>query len=206
MKLITPILIMLSCALSLELSAQETFSWAHEVGKYTMYKHDFFNDDVQKLFSIPDSLFTHDNMTGSTNFVNSFEFTKDRSKVYFLETQGDLYLYTIDVDNLEFIVDLTLEISPIWHAFNKTLGLRFINDSTLYIYGQTYGTFNINTREFTLIRQVTSFFDSITPEEKEIASISACKFKNRFLYIPDYPHLDELFLNNPDSNELLKLL
>jgi len=198
------IIILLSCVLSLGLSAQETYTWAGEVGKYTMYTHGFFNDNVQKLFSIPDSLFTHNNMTGNTNFVYYFEFTEDRTQVFFLESQGDLYLYTVDVASLQFLGDLTPEISPgSIHGYTKTLGLTFINDSTLYIYGQTYGTYNINSGVFTKIRQPSSLLNSISSAEKEITSRGISKYKRKFLYNASYPHINELFPNNPDTNKII---
>ena len=194
---------MLSCVLSLGLSAQDTYTWAHlNDYEYVMYKHGFFNDNIQKLFSIPDSLFTHNNMTGYTNFVNAFEFTKDRSQVYFLEEEGDLYLYTIDIDKLEYLGDITPETSPpIIYLYTSTLGLFFINDSTLYIHGGAFREYNINARAFKKIRQPTDFITSVTPEEKEILSRCATKYKDRYMYISAYPHLNELFLDNPDTNK-----
>ncbi len=204
------LLFLVSCALSLHLSAQETFFWTlisdlDNGNRYEMYNLDFFSGDLQLLFTIDESRFSHANMTGTRNLINSFEYTADRSAVFFMEEEGDLYQYGIASDNLVFIEDLTPAIVPTFfvHFYTEINKIFFLNDSILYASGFTYGRYNINTGDFDLIRQPIDHPTASTPYELDLDCTEITRHKGDYLYISNSGKLMRLDPDDPDNNTLL---
>jgi len=178
---------------------------SNDVDRYEMHKIDFFSGNSEELlFSIDAERFTHANMTGFTNLIRSFEYTSDKKQVYFVEQEGDIYRYTIDNDNLEYIRDLTPATTPLFlvHAYTQIADIAFISDSILYCAGGTYGEFNINSEEFILIREPADHPISFTPLEQDICCTRLVKHKDEYLYVscPDSGSLMLMDMQNPDNN------
>lgn len=156
MKSVKYIFTILSCVCSLVLHAQETYLWTEksegfDVVAYEMHNIDFLNAiDIGVLFRIDADRFTHPDMTGISNRIRSFDYNEDRSQVYFMEEEGDLYRYTVASDDLEYLGDMTPETTPflIVHGYTQINDIFFLNDSLLYCAGFTYGEYNINTGIF----------------------------------------------------------
>ena len=205
------LLLSLTCACGAYLHAQETLMWtpvtnaSNDVDRYEMHRIDFFSGNSEELlFSIAAERFTHANMTGLDNLIRSFEYTSDKKQVYFVEEEGDIYRYTIDNDNLEYIKDLTPATTPLIlvHGYTQIFDITFLNDSILYCTGGTYGEFNINTEDFDLIREVANNPVSFTPAEQDICCTRLVKHKDEYLYASCFGSESVMLLDlqDPENN------
>ena len=213
MKIVKYIWTIFSCVCSLGLHAQETYLWTEksegfDVIAYEMHDIDFLNAiDNGVLFRIDADRFTHPDMTGVSNRIRSFDYNADRSQVYFMEEEGDLYRYTIATDNLEYLGDMTPETTPflIVHGYTQIFDIFFQNDSILYCAGATYGKYNINTGIFAKIREPANNIIAATRREQEIASTKSTQYKDQFIYVsaPGAESIMLMDLENPDNNSVL---
>ena len=199
----------LSCAFN-NLNAQETYrmNFFKDTTKtptsyaYYIYKIDFFDiEPDQLLYKLDTSRFSHPNMTGFTDIIRDFEFTDDRSQIYLVEVEGDLYRYTISSDIMEYLGDLTPATTPFGvHNYTGILNIFFENDSILYCAGFTYGRYNINTGVFTTIRQPTDLATAFTPYEQDRCCTRITKYKDKYIYCSNSSKLMVLDPDNPDNN------
>ncbi len=213
MKSVKYIFTILSCVCSLVLHAQETYLWTEksegfDVVAYEMHKIDFLNAiDIGVLFRIDADRFTHPDMTGISNRIRSFDYNADRSQVYFMEEEGDLYRYTVASDDLEYLGDMTPETTPflIVHGYTQINDIFFLNDSLLYCAGFTYGEYNINTGIFSKIREPANNIVASTRREQEIDCTKYTKYKDQHIYIsgPGAESIMLMDLENPDNNSVL---
>ncbi|MEO7175824.1 MAG: hypothetical protein ABIV51_08160, partial [Saprospiraceae bacterium] len=192
-------------ALNISLSAQKTYLFAliSDSGgnKYQMYDIDFFAGNPTLYFTIDEDRFTHSGMTGFSNNISGYDFNLDQTIVYFMETEGDLYKYTIATDQLEFLQDVIPETTPaLIYFYTQILNVFFINDSLLYCSGLTYGYYNINTNIFTKIRQPIDHLISFTPYEQDLLSTEVTNYKGRYLYVSNSAKIMEMNLTDPDLN------
>lgn len=193
MKALKILVVLLTCMCSSALHAQVTYHWrpvnllpgpGGNVERYEMHRIDFLNaTSLGMVFSIDESRFDHGNTTGFNMRIQSFEFTPDMEQVYFLETEGDLYRYTIATDDLVYLQDLSPINSPLlYHAYTNTFDITFINDSILYVSGDTHGWYNINTNTFELIRHSPDDHSSTMSPNKEIVNYKVAKYKGSWIY------------------------
>jgi hypothetical protein len=214
MKCFKTFIVLVFCACSLGLQAQKTYLWsaisdgALGTSHYEMHEIDFLNSTSQgMIFSIDLSRFEHPAITGFDTDINSFEFTQDRAAVYLIESEGDLFRYTIATDLLEYLGDVTPETTPIF-VFNYTniADITFVNDSTLYCGGFTHGTYNTNSGQFDKLREPTDLNIAFTLNEQEILYTRQSWHKDKFYYVagPGANSLREADLSDPENNiELL---
>ena len=206
-------LLMFSCVLSHWLGAQETYEWVRidaDTGNYyEMHRIDFLNAiSLGVEFTIPESDFEHENMTGLSVTIFSFEYTDDRSQVYFIEEEGDLFRYTVATGMLEYIRDLTPETTPFPLVFGYTAmaDIFFINDSILYCGGLTHGYYNINTDTFQKLREPANNTIAASEYEQEILLSRATYHKGNYIYSAGgvSNSIRKLTIGDPEANtELL---
>lgn len=173
--------------------AQSTFAWAIEreiisdadfIGTYTMYEIDVFSGNHTALFSIHSDRFAHDDMTGLQFQIVSFVFTEDRDQIYFLARDGDLYVYTIDTDNLIYLQDLTPKDGNfLVHNIQQLFNLYWLNSNTLYFSGQTYLTYNIDDFSVSVIRETVDFPTSFTEFENNLLPRAYFRHKGEYIYL-----------------------
>lgn len=155
-----------------------------KISKYAMYTIDFLNATVQdSLFTLEAARFTHAVTTGRFNKITSFEFTPDGSQVYFVEEEGDLYRYSLATDELEFLGDFVDDPGITGTLHTGVYDINYLNDTTLYFSGQTYGKYDIGLNTFTLLHKPTSLAQSFTEEETNITSLYTTKYKDQTLYV-----------------------
>jgi hypothetical protein len=207
-------LLLFFCYLSIVLHAQVTYQWTPiirsdgQLLRYEMHDIDFLNVvDNGLVFSIDASRFTQPNMTGFSNLIRGFEFTPDFLQVFFMEEEGDLYRYNIANDSLEYLGDLTPEITPLVlvHFYTVILDIFFINDSLLYCAGFTYGIYNVNTGVFEKLRQPANHPIGFSTREQEIACTASARYKDKYIYKsgPGSESIMVMDLANPSNNSKL---
>ncbi len=171
---------------------------------FGIFELDLFTGSRSLLFEIHISRFIHPQETGIELNINSFEFSLDKQQIYFMEREGDLYLYDIGTDQLSYIKDLTPISSPIWvHFYTRTRQIDRLNDSILLISGQTYGFYNTNSEEFTQTYTIPDFPSSSLPREIEITATRTTKHKDIFLYNGGNISLSLIDINDPENNTVL---
>lgn len=200
--------------LSLWGEAQHTYAWVYlpQEGKYEMLKGDFLSGDYEREFTLDTSRFSmhygsHRYWTTYRNPVTAFEFGRD-SSIYFIELDGNFYVYDRSTDSMTFIMD----ISPYpdgssesrWNFdwYHEVFDMRSMNDSLLYIAGRMYGYFNVNTYEFELIRELPNRSAMSKEREKELIwySYAASAFDTFYLNVsgslmdPDLEEPDSTFM------------
>lgn len=202
---------LIACVCSLWLHAQVTYLWVpisdggFGTDRYEMHEIDFLGGvSLGVVFSIKESRFEHPSMTGVDMRINSFEFTRDMSQVYFMEFEGDLYRYTISTDELEYLGDMTPETSPFPLVFGYTQinDLIFINDTIIYMGGFTHGIFNVKQNTFLKLREPMSHAIAITLTEQEIDITRIVRHRNEYIYIsaPGSQTLRLADLSNPENS------
>jgi hypothetical protein len=165
---------------------QETYQWTHRIqdSLFQMYKYDFLHpeDGGDLLFEIHERRFSHPNMTGFENKIRSFEFNSDRTTVYFLEEEGDLYQYTIDTDQLTYIEDISPATSPILvHVLQRTYNIYKVNDSIFYFTGDASIEYNLFSRSSTIYRRIPSPPEIFTPYERSVNLQNILAYKNKII-------------------------
>lgn len=83
--------------------------------------------------------------------------------------------------------------------------MNFISDSLLYISGETYSEYNINTNTYNRLWQLADF--ASTDREKELVAGSTVKYENSYIYLSgeiyEKRKLMKHDLENPDNNSTL---
>jgi len=192
------------------IGAQSTFAWAFDreivvgadfIGTYRMYEIDVFSGDHMLLFSIHSDRFDHGSIEGLQFQIISFLFTEDRSKVYFLARDGDLYVYNIDTDELIYLQDLTPKTgSFLVHNIQNLFSLSWLNDSTIYCAGQTYLTYNIDDTTIDIIRETVDFPTAFSEFEQDILLRSYVTHKNNNLFLSNSKKMQQqLDIYNPED-------
>ncbi len=208
--LIRVFVILFLSASGYQLDAQETYLW-NSAGErnylrpeyYEMYKFDLQTGDRQLLFRLDSIRFVHPNMTGNSFQIISFAFSTDRKTIYFLELEGDVYSYDIASDNVTYIKDLTPgNVDFLWHGYHRTHQIDQINDSLYYIGGFTKGILNVNTFQFTLIRETPSWAAGFTEFELKMFVRKLEKHKDRFIMLDGNVYLGYADLYDPPNNQI----
>ncbi len=204
------------CASSFLLGAQETYVWCYagndqsSPSYYEMHKVDILTGDRAFLFRLDSIRFTVPSQIGiqqgGLSFkINSFAFSADKTKTYFLEEEGDLYVYDIQIDQLTYIKDLTPKPSNVgilWHGYTTTIQIDQINDSLYHIGGNTTGTLNVNTFEFTLHSQPPSHADAFLPYWSDILELRTIKHRDKFIYYSGSRDIRIANIYEPEKHEL----
>ena len=204
------------CASSFLVGAQETYVWCYagndqsSPSYYEMYKVDILSGERALLFRIDSIRFVVPSQIGiqqgGLSFkINSFAFSEDKTKIYFLEEEGDLYVYDIQTDQLTYIKDLTPKPSNVgilWHGYTTTIQIDQINDSLYHIGGNTIGTLNVNTFEFALHSQPPNHPDSFLPYWLNIAELRTIKHKDKFIYYSVSRDIRIANIYEPEKHEL----
>lgn len=167
---------------------QETYEWnlIQNDSLFQMYKYDFLHPEAggDLLFEIHQKRFTNPNMRGYSNTIISFEFNKERTVVYFLEEEGDLYQYLISSDELLYLNDVTPDNSPNSINFlQRTYTLSQVNDSIFYCTGDASVEYNINTNSSVIYRRIPSIPLINTPFEASLNLYNLFKYKDTLLGI-----------------------
>lgn len=165
---------------------QETYQWTHHFqdSLFQMYKYDFLSPENggDLLFEIHESRFSHPDMTGFENKIKSFEFNKDRTIVYFLEEEGDLYQYKINNDELTYLGDISPATSPILvHIIQQTYNIFQFNDSIFYCTGSASIEYNLNTKSSTIYRRLPSPSLITDPYERSINPYNILTYKDKII-------------------------
>jgi len=203
------ILLLFCCAWEPSL-AQQSYVLArqknndHDDDQYAIMSFDVLTGDREILFELIASRFAHPNETGWTRIIYSFEFSKNMQQVYFLEREGDLYLYDIASDNMTYIKDLAPANMPFdVHFYRLTLQIDRVNDSLLLVSGNTYGLYNENTQLFTETRLIPDFSSASIPREMEITARRTARHKDGFVYNGGCVCLNEVNVEDPSQNIVL---
>jgi len=199
------------CCAWIKIDAQQTYVLGHRgilsegiPAYFGIFELDLFSGSRNLLFELDATRFFHPLETGIDLFINSFEFTLDKQQIYFMEREGDLYLYDIGSDQLSYIKDLTPISTPIWvHFYTRTRQIDRLNDSILLISGQTYGFYNTNSEEFTQTYAIPDFPSSSLAREIEITATRTTKHKDVFLYNGGNISLSLIDINDPENNTVI---
>lgn len=216
-KYFTYILLMLfSCAFSGSMYAQESFVWvgktySRQIGNtphyYDMYRFNLFTGAHEHWFRLDSTRFLHPAMTGRNMQIRGFTFTPDRTKILFLESEGDLYLYHIAEDSMEYLMDLYPRHFPFgqsegWNYYS-VIFIQGINDSLYYVGGSVCGLFNLKQRTFDLTYELPHLDSAFTVNSRRIHQISITKYKNEYIYNSSGNELARLNMYDPAKNEII---
>lgn len=208
------VLVIILSSLSKNLNAQVSYVWqgyfatgVNQVDPsfYRMYKMDVSTGNKELWFSIDSSEFVHPDIDGLEQEIHSFEFNRDSTGIFFLETEGELFYYDILSADVSYILDVSPENSNIlFHAYTEAYQIDRFNDSLFFIGGSTQGWFNSYTHTFELIRRPASHSAGFSEFESTIVKYDLIKYQDDWFFINKKREVRKTNLFDPESTELVQ--
>lgn len=199
-----------------DIYAQTAYFWSADVPedpninllltpkRYNMYEMDIVTGEIKLFLSFDETRFPDSNIPFAYYYISSFEFSRDKQKVYFIDINGELYEYDILADNLKLLLDISPDHNSILATlYTLSYDIFLLNDSTLYITGFTNGYYHINSGTFELVRQCTSINVSNDEIERISRAISVTTHRGKLLAFNAFWSINKYYPEDPEIDERL---